>query len=135
MTARSSLTAQIAEIDYELAQRRRVYARLDASDPRGRSERDLHMKLLGEVRQTLSAVEATGRQEKRATAEQEEAVTPFLRAAEVGVRVRHAIATHRRFETEPEEIEGSEVTLGVIAATRQLRWSDFAALLAAWGGA
>lgn len=48
-----SLHAQIEEIDYELGQRRNVYARIASSDPKRRSELDYHVLRLEAVRDTL----------------------------------------------------------------------------------
>lgn len=58
-------------------------------------------------------------------------LAPFLAAARTGVKVREAVAAHRRAAS-ADDIEGGEVSLGLIAATRELCWADFASLLAAW---
>jgi hypothetical protein len=50
---KKSLTAQIAEIDYELAQREKVYAGIIAGHPGRRAELELHVETMKAVRQTL----------------------------------------------------------------------------------
>lgn len=54
MTRRSSIETQIAEVEYELAQRRKVYPRLDAKDRSGASQRELHMRIMEDVLATLA---------------------------------------------------------------------------------
>lgn len=53
MTRRSSIEAQIAEVEYELAQRRKVYPGLNAKNRSGASQRDLHMRIMEDVLETL----------------------------------------------------------------------------------
>lgn len=48
-----SLAQQIEEIDYELEQRRKVYPRIAAKEPRRRSELEYHVARLTAVRDTL----------------------------------------------------------------------------------
>jgi hypothetical protein len=48
-----SLLAQLAEVDYELAQRKTVYPRLAANTPGRRSELDMHAERMLAVRATL----------------------------------------------------------------------------------
>jgi hypothetical protein len=48
-----SIEAQIAEIDYELAQRAKVYPRIAASDPAKGRENELHVERMKAVRATL----------------------------------------------------------------------------------
>lgn len=50
---KKSLTAQIAEIDYELGQRDQVYKRLISNNPSRRGELELHVETLQAVRATL----------------------------------------------------------------------------------
>jgi len=54
-----SLRAMLEEVDYELGQRRRVYRRLDATDPRHRAHREMHMQRMEAVRETLEQLERT----------------------------------------------------------------------------
>lgn len=51
--AKISLRQQIEEIDYELGQRKAVYARIAASDPKRRSELEYHVLRLEAARDTL----------------------------------------------------------------------------------
>lgn len=48
-----SIEAQLAEVDYELEQRKTVYARIAASTPSRRGELDLHVERLKAIRGTL----------------------------------------------------------------------------------
>lgn len=48
-----SIQAQLDEIDYELAQRKTVYARIAASNPSKAGENDLHVARMQAVRATL----------------------------------------------------------------------------------
>jgi predicted site-specific integrase-resolvase len=52
-TAGGSVRQQIEEIDYELVQRKNVYARIASSDPKRKSELDYHVTRLEAVRDTL----------------------------------------------------------------------------------
>jgi hypothetical protein len=51
---KKSLTAQIAEIDYELEQRKSVYGRIGGSSPKRQSELELHVENMRAVRATLA---------------------------------------------------------------------------------
>ena len=50
---KTSLTAQIAEVEYELAQRASVYPRIASSHPARRSELELHTERMKAVWATL----------------------------------------------------------------------------------
>jgi phage shock protein A len=48
-----SLDQQIEEVEYELDQRRRVYARISAREPRKKSELEYHTRRMDAVLRTL----------------------------------------------------------------------------------
>ena len=48
-----SIAQQIDEVQYELKQRKNVYAKLDRTNPRGKSIREMHMARMRAVLETL----------------------------------------------------------------------------------
>jgi hypothetical protein len=56
-----SLHAQLDEIDYELKKREREKVRLNAEDPKGKTDRDFHMQCLRAVRDTIQELINKGR--------------------------------------------------------------------------
>lgn len=50
---KKSLSAQIAEVEYELRQREKVYPGIAGRDPRKRAELDLHVETMEAVKATL----------------------------------------------------------------------------------
>lgn len=53
MARKFSITAQIAETDYELGQRKTVYARIKQQHPRRSRELDEHVELMLAIKETL----------------------------------------------------------------------------------
>ena len=52
-----SLQAQLEEVNYEIETRRRVYRRFDMTDPRGRSQREEHLRRMEAVKATLERLQ------------------------------------------------------------------------------